>query len=179
MIRYVHLAENLVKQVEVLGKAGRKEKLAVAQYESIVAAIRQSGCYSENVTVKRTKHGELRLKNCVKYDLGSGYRLISVRQGDHLFLPFLGSHDETDRWLERHRNEVFSLKDSSSCHKTFHCREGDLDSSSPASAAEECGAELYEESLQERLDQSLLRSVFCGICRNESSTNTTEEKSHS
>ena len=40
-----------------------------------------------------TDHGETRIKGCVKYDLGNGFRLITVRRGDSVVLLTLGSHD--------------------------------------------------------------------------------------
>ena len=47
-----------------------------------------------------TKYGEKRIKNCRKYDLGCGYLLITLQRCKTVFIPFLGSHDECQRWLE-------------------------------------------------------------------------------
>ena len=40
------------------------------------------------------------LKNCRKYDLDRGYRLITLQRGSTIYVPFLGPHDECQRWLE-------------------------------------------------------------------------------
>jgi hypothetical protein len=52
-------------------------------------------------TYKTTKHGETRIKNCVKYELGDGYRLITVQSNRIIWLLFCGSHDECDKWLDK------------------------------------------------------------------------------
>ena len=168
MIRHIHLAKGLIKQINILGKAGRKGELAVERYNDLVRAIRQKGCQCEDVIVKRTRHGELRLKNCVKYDLGGGYRLVTVRQDNQLFLLFLGSHDETDQWLERHRNEIFSLHDSSYCCETLPCLENASQQPAVGSMTQDRDYDPYEDNLRERLDQSLLSSVFCGLYQSDS-----------
>jgi hypothetical protein len=50
-----------------------------------------------------TKHGEPRIKNCFKYDLAGGHRLITVQFRDTAFLIFVGTHGEADRWLDNNR----------------------------------------------------------------------------
>ena len=50
-----------------------------------------------------TKTGEPRIKNCFKYDLRGAHRLITVQIRDTVFLLFVGTHDEADRWLENNR----------------------------------------------------------------------------
>ena len=58
-------------------------------------------------SLPRTKHGETRIPDVEKYDLSDGYRLV-VQLVDGVakvraFL-FVGSHDDTQRWLDSHRN---------------------------------------------------------------------------
>lgn len=50
-----------------------------------------------------TRNGEPRIKNCFKYDLAGGHRLITVQVRDTAFLLFVGTHAEADRWLENNR----------------------------------------------------------------------------
>lgn len=47
-----------------------------------------------------TRNGEPRIKNCFKYDLTGGHRLVTVQIRDTAFLLFVGTHAEADRWLE-------------------------------------------------------------------------------
>ena len=52
---------------------------------------------------RRTRHGELRIGGCRKYDLGGGYRLVCIKHEGHLVAAFVGSHDDCDRWIENNR----------------------------------------------------------------------------
>lgn len=49
--------------------------------------------------LKLTKHGESRIRGCRKYDLGDGYRLITVIDGIYCLFCFVGKHDDCDKWL--------------------------------------------------------------------------------
>ena len=48
-----------------------------------------------------TDRGESRIKNCVKYDLGNGFRLVTVQYGDVVVVLHIGDHDSTQRWLDK------------------------------------------------------------------------------
>jgi len=58
-----------------------------------------------------TSHGETRIRHCIKYDLGDGYRLITIQNDKCVLLCFVGNHDDCDKWLER--NKGFTLLKSS------------------------------------------------------------------
>ncbi|AMY07423.1 ATP-dependent DNA helicase Rep [Luteitalea pratensis] len=49
-----------------------------------------------------TNNGESRIKHCVKYELGGGYRLVTVQTDKVVAFCFAGTHDDTDRWLDSH-----------------------------------------------------------------------------
>lgn len=52
-----------------------------------------------------TNNGETRIKKAVKYDLGGGdaCRLVTIQDAGYIFLCFAGTHDDTDRWLEKNK----------------------------------------------------------------------------
>ena len=54
--------------------------------------------------VATTNNGENRLRNCVKYALNDSFRLVTVQQGGHCFVLYMGIHDSCDQWLVQHRN---------------------------------------------------------------------------
>jgi len=56
-----------------------------------------------------TNHGETRIKHCVKYDLGDGWRLVTIHDSGRCVFLFVGDHDDTDRWLDSHRGETISI----------------------------------------------------------------------
>jgi len=70
------------KVFEILGKASTKNPLK---------------------NYKITNHGESRIKNCVKYDLSDGYRLVTIQTDNFCMFCFCGDHDECDRWIDGHK----------------------------------------------------------------------------
>jgi hypothetical protein len=74
--------------------------------QAVRAAISEAGMNGE-ITLPRTKHGETRIPSVEKYDLSEGHRLVvQLVDGVAKIRAFLfcGSHDDTDRWLDNHRN---------------------------------------------------------------------------
>lgn len=53
-----------------------------------------------------TNHGETRIKHCVKYDLGQGYRLVTIKHKGIISLEYVGNHDDTDKWLDRNSGKT-------------------------------------------------------------------------
>jgi superfamily I DNA/RNA helicase len=75
--------------------------------QAVRAAMSEASTDGEIKSLSRTKHGESRLPNVEKFDLGDGYRLI-VQLVDgvnktRVFL-FVGDHDDAQRWLDAHKN---------------------------------------------------------------------------
>jgi hypothetical protein len=164
MIEYIHLSRSLSGKLSMLRRAGKKGELAVEQFWFLLNSFRQNRIQDAKVYCKRTKNGEARIENCIKYDLGNGYRLITVLIGTRLFIPFLGNHDETGVWLDRHKHDVFSennpaydceqvfySEDDGVCEDDNHCLEKERD--------------IYEEHLLAMVDDSILRDVFRGLYR--------------
>lgn len=102
MIKHIYLDVRVLKYLDVLKRSGRKAALAAARAEKLITCLEAHGSVLDSVG-NPTKHGELRIKGVRKYDLGSGYRLITFKQGQRLFLLYVGSHDNCDRWLENNR----------------------------------------------------------------------------
>lgn len=167
MICSIYCARSLTRQVSSLQKSGRKGELAAAQFARIVELLRSVGPEIEEVFSQRTKRGEYRIKNCVKYDLGSGYRLITIRVGDRLYIPFLGDHDAADLWLERHKQDGFQPRVAAyQCHPIVKTCQNDPEAGNPGPTLDV--EDRYEMELRERLDESMLKSLFPGLFRKES-----------
>lgn len=162
MIRSIHVARGLDRLVAELRRSGKKGELAVMQFEKIVGLLRLRGPEAMELLVKRTKHGEWRIRNCIKYDLGSGYRLITICIEDRLYIPFLGDHDESDLWLERHKNDGFLPLDAIFRDEPIAIPVTD-GSDEAAGDQPANGEDPYEKQLQAKLDESLLKTVFQGL----------------
>lgn len=162
MLQYLHLSHRFIKQLRVLEKSDKKGILAAAQAELIIGNYKISGEETEETRAKRTKHGESRLKNCLKYDLGGGYRLITLREGEQLFFACIGSHDETDLWLERNRGASFVDELQQGPYETVDLR-ARVAQETDSGVDNEHGLDdrdHYEEELQQRVDEKTLRQLF-------------------
>jgi hypothetical protein len=146
---------------------GRQGAMAASQYLEIIECIRQAKWRSNVINCKRTKNGEYRLKNCVKYDLGHGYRLVTVKDGHNLFITFVGSHDQTDRWIDTHRYDCFCVDDSLYFSEKIDTDETNTtdqlsESLSPRFSPE---SDEYEQQLEDKIDEAVLKMVFPGLFR--------------
>jgi superfamily I DNA/RNA helicase len=77
-----------------------------------VNAVLVQAAMGEDITAaQRTHHGEDRIKNAEKFDLGDGYRMVTqiIRDDERIVrvFHFVGSHDEAERWFEVHRGQKF------------------------------------------------------------------------
>lgn len=99
------------KLLKDLARSGRVGKQAALKAEAACTQINLHG----EIRLERTHHGESRV-DCEKYDLGDGYRLVTQRIGSgadaKLVMLFVGSHDDADAWLNRHKGYVWVKKDS-------------------------------------------------------------------
>ena len=84
-----------VSELYRLGGNGRRIYSAV---QSLLGGIKEEGARAFR-PFRTTNNGETRVKSCIKYDLGSGFRLVTVNTQKIVWLLFIGNHDEVDRWL--------------------------------------------------------------------------------
>jgi hypothetical protein len=102
LISTLYMDAKLDKQLQALSRSDKKAALAVERAHEIVGKL-QAGSLSLVDAGSTTKRGEQRIKGCIKYDLGSGYRLVTLKQGRDLYLLFAGSHDNCHRWIENNK----------------------------------------------------------------------------
>jgi len=53
--------------------------------------------------LKKTNHGEKRIRYAVKYDLGRGCRLVTIQNKDKCVFLYAGEHALVDKWLDKNR----------------------------------------------------------------------------
>lgn len=163
MIHSIHISVSVKKQEQLLNRSAIKGKNALMQYQFILREIQQGEVSSLPLLLKRTKKGEQRISNCVKYNLGSGFRLITIKNGRKLFITFLGSHDETNSWLEK--NKGYSPDSDSSEFSTSLPQT--IINQPEAPPKQSFGLETdyddYEDKLHSKIDESILRTIFCGL----------------
>ena len=91
---------------------GGKSQKKQARVRQVLGSLDQADPFT---TLSVTNHGETRLRNCVKYDLGDGWRLVTRQTERTCGFLFIGDHEDTERWLESHRGEDFGVKDGATC----------------------------------------------------------------
>ena len=103
MIYFIHLTHRFEKQ---LGAMRHAEKMAVSathKADGIITRIMGSGHRPLHEAGKLSRHGECRIQNAVKYDIGKGYRMFGVKEDNSLYLLFIGHHDACSTWIENNR----------------------------------------------------------------------------
>jgi hypothetical protein len=148
-------------RIEALRKAG-KAGAGLAQKVSRLIEGLASGAFRHHMDEvgSYTKYGEKRIKGCRKFDLGCGFRLITLQRGTKVLVPFLGTHDECQRWLQNNSRmkemvegsgRVFWVSDASAPH----AERADQEFGTPA---EDIGA-----SVLSKVTDRELRQVFYGL----------------
>lgn len=89
------LQTQLSKMVKLGGAPGRVAQMVSQLLGNLMLGLPEK--------IRKTRHGESRIKNCVKYDLYEAYRLITIEKAGHRFWLFVGTHDETDHWIKTHK----------------------------------------------------------------------------
>jgi len=165
-MHHIYRTPIIDRQLNRLRKSDKKGKRAARQIDAIINTLASCTNPLEKLRRKQTRYGELRLSNCRKYDLGSGYRLITVCDEGCIILAFAGSHDECHLWLEKQKNttlNILSLKTDCTLIPATPGPQGYEVHSPPTEPAFE--QDPYEKGLLQRVDEKTLRYVFRGLCR--------------
>ncbi|MCG6877597.1 MAG: hypothetical protein LJE96_00335 [Deltaproteobacteria bacterium] len=160
MSLHIHRKANFRKSLETLARGDKTASLAASRAEEIIEKLASGDYQAIEIVSRRTKHGELRINGCRKYNLGAGYRLICVKHEGYLVATYVGSHDDCNRWIENNRGfelELPSLSDSlmvSENRESNRHRDSENEEHEPD----------YDDILMAKIDQRVLRQVFCGLC---------------
>jgi hypothetical protein len=158
--KLICLSPRVMEQIESLRKTGTMGVLLAGKAEAIICRLKSGEAWqADRKVAPHTAHGEKRIRKCIKYDLGWGFRLITVLRHDCLFICYLGPHDECDRWLadnsrlkevEFGSSALYRVAPQQLTNSTTH--PGD-----PSEAVDD-----LDKRLQELPDQ-FLRRIFCGL----------------
>ncbi len=102
MIEYIHINPRVLKKLAEPKEMESAMAFAAKKADAIIQALLNGKRPAR--AGKLTRHGDARIKKCLKYDLGQGYRLVCVKNGRDLYVLFSGSHDSCDTWLDKNRN---------------------------------------------------------------------------
>lgn len=159
MIENIHVDPKLEKCLSVLRKGSSRACLAADRTEAIIEELKQGQTPPGDIC-SFTRNGEGRIKGCRKYDLGAGYRLVTLKQDNDLYLLFAGTHDECSRFIDNNRDglSLASIAERSDTVKRSGLKK-EIVSSTPSSSND---AETDEDWIPPLSDKDL-RMVFSGL----------------
>ena len=157
MIRYVHSNPRFERMLASMRSSEKMAVSAAKKADEIIRNIIRNGDTPLSVLGKFTRHGEFRIKNCIKYDIGKGYRMACVKDQDSLYLLFVGTHDDCSAWIENNRN--YSPDASRKSLITFEVTQVVALNTSDAVQIEPD----YEDLLLARITEKDLKTVFRGL----------------
>lgn len=154
----IHQTRRFRKQLEAMATAGKNERETTQRAQEIIARLQRDpmDVVAEN---KRTRHGEQRLRDCRKYDLSCGFRLVGLKRNRRLIFTCIGSHDDCQRWIENNREHQDEIESQLVPFISLCLLE-----SGPASTKRgEPDSDEYEEGLMAKIDEQMLREIFAGL----------------
>jgi len=161
MLKTLHIHPRVEKNLEQMKALDNAPKIAAERAEAIIDALKNGTIMACAGRLSKTK--DARIRRLFKYDLGKGFRLITLKDKTALYILFVGSHDRCDTWLDTnskgkpHQTEVLMT-----CYDVKKKRQKHTNNAieSPADP---------EDDLCDRtppVSQKDLREVFCGLVKN-------------
>jgi hypothetical protein len=155
MPRQIHVYPKLERQLAVLERQGTTRLIAAQRARRIIDSLIQGDSPASAGLLKRKT--DKRVKNCLKFDLGAGFRLICVSEGKIIYVLFVGDHDSSDNWLDH-----YSKKKP---HKTeLKMKTYRVDKQcAQMSETPDSMQHMFEDPGFPRITQQALRQVFKGL----------------
>jgi superfamily I DNA/RNA helicase len=96
----------LDQQTGILGQLRKATSSGGPGAKAAKKVYEAKSCYEVEgrISLPTTNNREARIANCIKYDLSNGYRLVTMQKGRTCIFLYFGSHDQTQRWLDRNRD---------------------------------------------------------------------------
>ncbi len=159
MIATVHVHSKVEKAIKQMGLLDNAPKIAALRAREIIDALVNGVRLPYAGRLSRKK--DMRMKNMFKFNLGKGYRLVTIKEQDTLYILFVGNHDQCDRWLDTYSKKklhkipmplnVYGVLNQ---HKNNCQRPGCPDST------------INDADFLSGITQKDLRKVFCGLVGN-------------
>ncbi len=160
-MRYVKISAKVERRIEELRQSGKTGKSIAQKADSIIESLKSGAFLDQNEYIGPvTKYGEKRLKGCRKYDFGNGYRLITLQKDMMILVPFLGTHDECDKWLETNNRSKHIAEGKGTLVSIAETAGQIMDTDDDLSYETD---DMCMDEIPLDLDEQILRTVFCGI----------------
>lgn len=162
MIEKIYIHAKVEKELQRLQSLENTPGFAAKKAEQIIHSLARGK--KPALAGKLTKNGDGRIKKCLKYDLGKGYRLICVKEKKSIYVLYTGSHDNCHTWLDKNRClKIENFMDYLHSYNAnrFSCKGSThKEKSIPTCTASETD---YDDILPEKISQRDLREIFKGL----------------
>ncbi|MFK5952266.1 MAG: hypothetical protein QM498_04350 [Desulfobacterium sp.] len=101
MKRNIYIHPRVEKELERLKGQENTPGFAAEKAHQIICSL--AGGETLINAGKLSRKGDARIRNCLKYDLGKGHRLVCVKEKNNIYVLFVGNHDSCHTWLDKHR----------------------------------------------------------------------------
>jgi len=166
MASIIHDPVQFYKKMDRMDRAGNKSAIAARQAREIISSLADKNHLDHELRIKLSQDGEARIKNCIKFRLVDGHRLVAVKEKDWFIFLFLGTHDEADNWIKNNINMKPDPERGKIVPPSSHSlrnQEEPEQAGGPDHPKPPCIHDL-DVPLHEVLDQKTLREIFPGIC---------------
>jgi hypothetical protein len=159
MHKTLHIHPKVEKILEQMKAQDNAPKIAAKRAEAIIDALKKGTIMARAGRLSKTK--DARIRRLFKYDLGKGFRLISLKDKSRLYILFVGSHDRCDTWLDTNsKGKPHQTEVSMTCYEVRKKRR-------KHTHAFRSPADLQDDLCEQmpRVSQKDLREVFCGLVK--------------
>lgn len=94
------------RKLAAFKKKAKNSSIVADRARRIIEALIQGLPFASAGLLK--KKIDKRVKNCFKFDLGLGFRLVCIKEGKTIYVLFVGNHDHCDNWLDSYPNKKYS-----------------------------------------------------------------------
>ncbi len=156
MIDQIHIHAKVEKDIEQMESLDNAPAIAAMRARSIIRDLTDGA--KPSMAGRLTSSKDARIKNLYKFNLGKGYRLITIKEKKILFIMFIGDHDQCDRWLHSHSKRAPHRKPLPlNIYEVNHSRKDDT----LVLAQQENGTNVPE--VLKNISQKELQKIFCGL----------------
>lgn len=164
MIRFIHLEKRFEKELEALWTGGEKGMAASQKANELLEALTRNGPPDLKKVGKLTGWGEKRIEGCIKYDLGSGFRMICFRRGETLFISYIGTHDDCHNWLDHYCGRHNWVAKENGITRSVQLTE--ISEDPEAVPQDEDFEKDYDDWLMDQMDEKILKKIFGALVKN-------------
>jgi len=100
MPKQIHVYPKVERQLAAFERQGTTRSIAAQRARRIIDILIQGDRPASAGLLKRKT--DKRVRNCLKFDLGAGFRLICVSEGKIIYVLFVGDHGSADNWLDNY-----------------------------------------------------------------------------